>query len=155
MEEGKKYFSVGTQTIRAGTGIRSIHYSLMGLSDEHSKRILKYFKAVEHLYESWMDTKKICMITSAICLVHPKLFKINQTNEKSPTTPKTARIYGAMATGMNVFLNSHKDKDFTLSAVMLCMKKPYELEDSVVGNFYFPSLRIVVPLRLGDVLFFN
>ena len=155
MEEGKKYFSVGTQTIRAGTGIRSIHHSLMDISEHHSKRILKYFKGVEHLYLAWMDTKEIRMITSAIRLVHPKLFKIDDKKETSSTTTKTARIYGAMATGRNVFLNSHTDKDFTLSAVMLCMRKAYEVVDSVVGNFCFPSLGIVVPLRPGDVLFFN
>ena len=35
------------------------------------------------------------------------------------------------------------------------MRKPYELGDSVVGNFCFPSLGIVVPLWPGDVLFLN
>ena len=35
MDEGKKYFSVGTQTVRAGTGIRPIRYSLKGVSEEH------------------------------------------------------------------------------------------------------------------------
>ena len=102
-----------------------------------------------------MDTKEIRIISSAIHLVHPKLFKTHHTNKKSTSTPKTARIYGAMATGMNVFFNSHKDKDLTFSAVMLCMKRPYEVEDSVVGKFCFPSLGIVVPLRPGDVSFFN
>lgn len=155
MDDGKKYFSVGTQTVRAGTGIRPIHYSLEGVSEEHSTRILKFFRAVEHLYEAWMDTKEIRIIHSAINLVQPARFKINKPNKESNSTPKTARIYGAIATGMNVYLNSHKDKDFTFSAVMLCMKRKYEVEDNVVGYFCFPSLGIVVPLRPGDVVFFN
>ena len=155
MEEGKKYFSVGTQSTRAGRGIRSIHHSLMDLSEHHCKIILKQFKGVEHLYLAWMDTKEIRQVTSAIRLVHPKLFRIDDKKETSSPTTKTASIYGAMATGRNVYLNSHTDKDFTLSAVMLCMRKAYEVGDSVVGNFCFPSLGIVVPLRPGDVLFFN
>ena len=56
---------------------------------------------------------------------------------------------------MNIYLNYHNDKDFTFSAVMLCMKRKYEVEDNVVGHLFFPSLGIVVPLRPGDVLFFN
>ena len=75
MEE--KYSSVGTQTVRAGTGIRPIHYSLEGVSEDHSMRILKFFQSVEHLYEAWMDTKEIRIIHSAINLVQPARFKIH------------------------------------------------------------------------------
>ena len=60
-----------------------------------------------------------------------------------------------MANGLNVYLNAHKDKDFTFSAVMLCMKREYAVKYVVVGYFCFPGLGIVVPLCPGDVFFFN
>ena len=75
MDKGHYYFCVGTQTVRAGTGICPIHYSLEGVLQEHSVRILKLFKAVEHLYEAWMDTKEISTINAAIRLIQPSTFQ--------------------------------------------------------------------------------
>ena len=51
MDEGKKHLGVGSQTVRERTGIRPIHYSRKGVSKEHSMIILKFFRAVQHLYE--------------------------------------------------------------------------------------------------------
>ena len=54
--EIKKHVCVGTQTIRAGTGIHPMHYALDKVVSHHSGRILKLFKAIEHLFDAWMDT---------------------------------------------------------------------------------------------------
>jgi hypothetical protein len=56
---------------------------------------------------------------------------------------------------MNVFLQAHEDNDFTYSAVSPHMRSPYLLNDCPVVHFSFPRLGIAIPLRPGDVLFFN
>ena len=134
-----------------------MHYSLQLVEELHCLRILKLFKAVEHLYEAWMDTREIRIINAAIKLVNPSTFQIKRTKPTSKTTGFSSIIYGALATGLNVYLNAHThtDKDFTFSAIMLCMKKEYNIEDDVVAYFCFPGLGIVVPLRPGGVLFLN
>ena len=98
-----------------------MHYSLQLVEEEHSIRILKLFKAVEHLYEAWVDTREIRIINAAIKLVNPSTFQIKRTKPESKTTGVSSRIYGALATELNVYLNAHTDKDFTLSAIMLRM----------------------------------
>ena len=150
-DKENKYFCVGTQTVRAGTGTRPIHYSLQAVLEERSLRILKLFKAVEHLYEAWMDTKEIWIINAAINLVKPSTFQIERTNQDLKTTGITTRMYGALETGLNVYLNTHTDKDFTFSAFMLCTKGKYAVNDNVVAYSCFPGLGIGVPLRPGDV----
>ena len=132
-----------------------MHSSLQLAKEVYSLRILKLYNAVEHVYDAWMDTREICIINAAIKLVNPPTFQIKRTKPESKTTGVSSRIYGALATGLNVCLNVHTDKDFTFSAIMLCMKKEYNIEDDVVAYFYFPGLGIIVPLRPGDVLFLN
>ena len=55
----------------------------------------------------------------------------------------------------NVYLNYHEDRDFTFSAVTIRMKETYTPDQKIVAYFTFPRLEIAVPLRPGDVLFFN
>ena len=69
--------------------------------------------------------------------------------------PATSNFYGAYACDMNVFLQSHKDNDFKYSAVSLHMGTLYLLNECPVIHFSFSRLCIAIPLRPGDVLFFN
>ena len=54
-----------------------------------------------------------------------------------------------------MYLNSRSDRDFTFSAVTIRMKEAYTPDQKIVAYFAFPRLGIAVPLRPGDVLFFN
>ena len=54
-----------------------------------------------------------------------------------------------------MYLNCHWDKDFTYCATSIHMKKQYSESQEVVAYFAFPRLGVVIPLRPGDVLFFN
>jgi mannose-6-phosphate isomerase class I len=67
----------------------------------------------------------------------------------------STRIYGAFACGINVYLNAHTDQDFTFGAVSIQMKQEYTNDMDTVVYFCFPRLGLAVPLRPGDVLFFN
>ncbi len=56
--------------------------------------------------------------------------------------------------GINVCLPVHCDRDFTYSAVTVITRDGYESDD-ILCYFCFPCLGFAVPLRAGNVLFFN
>jgi hypothetical protein len=47
------------------------------------------------------------------------------------------------------------DKDFTYSAVTVLVRGRYTVNDGIVAYFNFPRLGLAIPLRQGDVLFFD
>ena len=155
-DKKRKYSCVGTQSCRASTGIRQIHYALSKTDPIHQERILKYFSGVEHLFEMYIDTDQIRLIREAITLVDAKTFTIPSRKVNLQTRDaKSSRIYGAFASGVNVYLNSHSDKDFTYCATSIHMREEYTLTHKIVAYFAFPKLGLAIPLRPGDVLFFN
>jgi hypothetical protein len=149
-DKTQKYICVGNQTCRGCVGIRRYHKALQLCHKHVLDRIMRYFKAIENLFAMYMDTEEIRIIHDAIEQMKSETFSI-------PTNPKTsASIYGAFACGKNVYLASHTDQDYTHSSISVhWTKKPYTLVDDVVAYFAFPRLGIAVPLRPGDVLFFN
>lgn len=155
-EKKRKYSCVGTQSCRATTGIRGIHYALSKTDPIHQERILKYFRGIEHLFEMYVDTDQIRLIHEAIKLVDAKTFTIplRQVHLQNRDA-ESSRIYGAFASGVNVYLNSHRDKDFTYCATSIHMRDEYKMTHKIVAYFAFPKLGIAIPLRPGDVLFFN
>ena len=60
-----------------------------------------------------------------------------------------------LATGTNMYLNIHCDKDFITCATSVHVKKQYHFNDDCVIYFAFPILRLCNAQRPGDILFFN
>lgn len=116
-------------------------------------------KQVEALYRDFMPNEAYCQVQAALTLTNAKLF--------STSYGETSSIFQGFAVGRNVFLNAHKDKDFTYSAVMVLKllsnasrldedsKTTYAWNDEPVAYFNFPRLGQAVPLKPGDVLFFD
>ena len=147
-EHGDKYICTGTWARRAAKGVEPMHYILRKVHTTHAQQILKLFKCIEKLFEEWCDTKQVGQVFAAMNLVDAETFTI-------PGYSST-RIYSGIASGRNVYLNSHTDQDFTFSAVTIQLKHcEYNLTNRVVAYFCFPRLGIAVPLRPGDVFFFN
>lgn len=147
-EDHDKYICTGAKVRRAAKGVEPIHYLLRLVDSNHAQRILKFFKRIETLFEDWCDTKVIGQVFAAINLIDAETFTI-------PGGCST-NIYSGIGTGRNVYLNSHTDQDFTFSAVTIHLKNcEYTLSNRVVAYFCFRRLGIAVPLRPGDVLFFN
>ena len=66
------------------------------------------------------------------------------------------RIYNGMGFGINVYLRSHVDQDFTFSIVQAHIDNhDYIVNDKIVCYFAFPQIGIAVALRPGDFLIFN
>ena len=69
----------------------------------------------------------------------------------SSTHGTPARYYNAIGFGMNVFLRSHIDKDFTMSIVQVHLDDiTYDKDDQIVCYFAFPRVEIAVALQPGD-----
>ena len=150
-EDKHKYSCVGTQACRGATGIRTMHYALEKTDPNSQKRIMKLFRQIEELYARFVDTDQIRLVKEAVDFVEAKTFSVPQESAKKAK----ATIYGAYASGVNVYLSSHWDQDFTYCATSIHQRKPYLESQNVVAYFAFPRLGIAIPLRPGDNLFFN
>ena len=140
---------VGSQVRRAGTGVEPIHYTLKKVNIEHQKVIMSLFRQIEHLFEMFIDSEQVRQIKHAIDLINPCTFTIPGDERKH------SDIYSALASVLNGYLVTHIDEDMTYGAITLHKRSAYQLTDKVVAYFNFPCLGISIPLRPGDVLFFN
>jgi hypothetical protein len=65
------------------------------------------------------------------------------TMSPSPCSPnqKSVRYYNGLGFGLNVFLRSHIDRDFTMSIVQAHINNhDYQLNDRIVCYFAFPQI---------------
>ena len=76
--------------------------------------------------------------------------KYSEDKECSETS-----IFNGIAFGVNVFLRSHIDNDFTFSVIQVHVDANYNLKYDVVCYFCFPRLGVAVPLKPGDFLLIN
>ena len=71
-------------------------------------------------------------------------------------TKKHARYYNGLGFGINVYLRSHIDADFTMSIVQAHIDNhDYVIDDKVICYFAFPRIGVAVALWPGDFLLFN
>jgi hypothetical protein len=78
--------------------------------------------------------------------------------EPSPslTHKKLARYYNGLGFGINVYLRSHTDLDFTMSIVQAHIDNhDYQVDDRILCYFAFPRIGTAVALWPGDFLLFN
>jgi hypothetical protein len=99
-----------------------------------------------------MDTDIIRHISCARSRVKFK------TMEPSPssTHKKLARYYNGLGFGINVYLRSHIDRDFTISIVQAHINNHnYQVNDRILCYFALPRIGTAVALWPGDFLLFN
>jgi hypothetical protein len=72
----------------------------------------------------------------------------------SLTHKKSARYYNGLDFGINVYLRSYIDRDFTMSIVQANINNhDYQVDDRILCYFAFPRIGTAVALRPGDFLF--
>ena len=152
-EDGNKYCCVGVQPGRAQKGVKSGLYRLKhGFPSEHWDILHKVMKRAEYAFDMYMSTEIIRHISSARSRV------TFATMEPSPSSSnqKKARYYNGLGFGINVYLRSHIDADFTMSIVQAHIDNHnYQIDDRIVCYFAFPRIGVSVALRPGDFLLFN
>ena len=94
----------------------------------------------------FVDTGEIRIVSSALDLVDTDTFSIHKTVNNEDIT--SSRIYVAFVAGINVYLNSHKDNDFTYCVTSVHMKREYKVDDKIVLHFAFPKLNVATPSGL-------
>ena len=152
-DDGNKYCCIGAQPGRAERGVQSGLYRLKnGLPSKEWDLLHKVLKRAEYAFDGYMDTEVIRHITSARSRVH------FQTMVPSPSSSskKDARYYNGLGFGINVYLRSHIDADFTMSIVQAHIDNhDYANDDKIICYFAFPRIGVAVALRPGDFLLFN
>lgn len=142
-----RYVCVGSAANRGGKGIVAIHHGVKKMKGKSLDLIHRFIRGVEHLFRMWMPSEAIHQVQEGLNVADVPLF----------TTPdgKTSKIYQAFACAKNVYLSAHVDRDFTFSAVTVLKEGKYGMDDDEVAYFNFPRLGVSIPLRPGDLLFFD
>ncbi len=152
-ENSNKYCCVGAQPGRAERGVLSSLYRLKhGFPSKEWDSLHKLLKRGEYAFDRYMDTDVIRHISCAQSRVHFK------TMEPSPSSShqKNARYYNGLGFGINVYLRSHIDRDFTMLIVQAHIDNHvYQVEDKILCYFAFPRIGVAVALQPGDFLLFN
>ncbi len=74
----------------------------------------------------------------------------------SSSNKKHALYYNGLGFGINVYLRSHINVDFTMSIVQAHIDNhDYVIDDKVICYFAFPRIGMAVALWPGDFLLFN
>jgi hypothetical protein len=79
-----------------------------------------------------------------------------QWSHHPPHQTKKARYYNGLGFGINVYLRSHIDVDFTMSIVQAHIDNHTDqINDRIICYFAFPRIGVSVALQPGDFLLFN
>jgi hypothetical protein len=152
-ENSNKYCCVGAQPGRAERGVQSGLYRLnYGFPSKEWDFIHRVLKRTEYAFDRSMDTDIIPHISCARSRVEFK------TMEPSPlsTHKKSASYYIGLGFGINVYLRSHIDQDFTMSIVQAHINNhDYQVNDRILCYFAFPRIGMAVALLPGAFLLFN
>ncbi len=144
---------MGAQPGRAEKGVLSGFYRLKhGFRSNEWDSLHKLLKRGECAFNRYTDTDVIRHISCARTRV---TFK---TMDPSPSSSyqKTARYYNGLGFGINVYLRSHIDRDFTVSIVQAHIDNHvYQVDNKIVCYFAFPRIGVAVALQPGDFLLFN
>jgi hypothetical protein len=74
----------------------------------------------------------------------------------SSSNKKYARYYNRLGFGINVYLRSHINANFTMSIVQAHIDNhDYVIDDKVICCFALPRIGVAVALRPGDFVLFN
>lgn len=146
-----RYACVGPQVSRNSQKVLDYPAFMNKLPSQHWRALLWLMRRAEEAYKDIADHQVISHIHHAKKAVPFKTFTTTDPQQAS------AKFFGGIAFGSNVFLRCHTDQDFTMSiSQVFCKDKShYGVDDDVIVYFCFPTLGVSVPLRPGDYLLFN
>jgi hypothetical protein len=132
-ENGNKYCCVGAQPGRAERGVQSGLYRLKyRFPSKEWDSIHRVLKRVEYAFNRYMDTDIIQHISCARSRVKLKMMEPSP----SSTHKKLARYYNGLSFGINLYLRSHIDWDFTMSIVQAHINNhDYQVDDGPKGCY--------------------
>lgn len=125
------------------------------LGSKHWSNIMRLVGYVESVFEASVDRNVLLHISAARQVVKFKTMSAPQFDVPIPIP--SAKYFGGVAFGKNVFLRAHVDDDFTFSVALVLLKGSdlYTIADDVVVHFCYPTHGIAIPMKPGDILPFN
>ncbi len=152
-ENGNKYCCIGAQPGRAERGVQSSLYRLKyGFPSKEWDSIHRVLKRTEYAFDRYVDTDIIQHISCARSWVQFKTLEPSLM----PTHKKLVRYYNGHGFGINVYLRSHIDQDFTMSIFQAHINNhDYQVDDRILPYFAFLRIGMAVALSPGDFLSFN
>ena len=152
-DRAPRYYCVGCQASRAERGVKDGQYKLKyGFPSHDWDVLLALTRRAEHAFDAFCSTNMIRHIVAARDRVP---FLTMAPASSSSSGQESARYYNGTGFGLNVFLRTHVDSDFTMSIVQVHTERSYTADDPISCYFCFPRLGIAVPLRPGDFFVFN
>jgi len=144
-----KYTTVSISANRGGRGLRGT-----GPCTTNEWRYLKtkLKRHIEDIFNEWMEPELLKGLTLAKEAVEHERKVAEGYNTENH---RKDEIFLGMACGLNAYLNSHIDDDFTYSVVVNLPTSPNKETKKACKYFCFPSQGLAVTLRPYDVLIFN
>jgi len=156
--DDSKYICLAKKTSRNAPGIVDCP-QYKKLDETIWNIICKYISKCEEVFKKFAPTDEIRRILHAKKLVKFESISKKQYNYNShPSSKDNPEWTGGMAFGRNLYLNMHKDGDFTYSITTVHQDPStggYQEFSRIISYFCFPRLGMAVPLRAGDILIFD
>jgi hypothetical protein len=106
-------------------------------------------------YLQGSEARRVCIQQVHGHRHHRVKFKRMESSPSS-THKKSVRYYNGLGFGINVYLRSHIDRDFTMSIVQAHIdNQDYQVDDRILCYFAFPRIAMAVALWPGDYQLFN
>ena len=144
-------YAVCNLGVKASRGCRGLSkdYQINKMPSKQYNCIVDHVSKCTSAFESIINTDVIRHTDKAIDLNGWELMKRTDGTVGS-------WIFPAINIAKQAFLRAHVDDDFTYSVVSVHIPDHlYINDDKILSYFVFPTLRIAVPLRPGDLLIFN
>ena len=124
------------------------------LGPAHWSRIMGMVSFAETVFELYVDRDVLKHIRATKRVVD---FKTMSSPTFAGYSIPTAKYFGGVAFGKNVFLRAHSDEDFTFSVALVLPKGLdwYSVDDAPIAHFCYPTHGIAIPMRPGDLVPFN
>ena len=122
------------------------------LPNNHWKSLAWIMRCAEQCFKIFADHQVISHLHHA-----KKIVPFKTMSTPSSVGGSSFRYYGSIAIGCNIFLPCHTDQDFTMSIVQAFLRgvEKYNVKESIIVHFCFPTLGVAIPLQPGDYLMFN
>ena len=138
------YTNLGTTTLIFGRGMTT----KMGAFTKPQLRgaftaFSTWVKGMDRMSSKWMSPDSRLLFAAVKKCCDQRGLRLSDGSEA---------LYPAMVVQKNPFLNCHTDPDFNIAMVAILS---HGFSNDVVCYFCFPTLNCAVPLRSGDVLYFN
>lgn len=149
-----KYVCIGAGAYRNKKGI---YMGTKGIENniEAHYGLSFLWKMVEHLSIEFLPSEHLWalrMIRDAA--VYPPFPLLSTNNDSKTKRPKGSSVWPSLASGKNVYLPLHTDRDYFLSVTTVVSDHGIN-DDTVYNYFCFPTMGFAVALRNCDLLIFN